>query len=100
MPIQSLRDLSEFNLDELYAVYLGIANADHQWRMRAMYGDAEAATGHSEFRPLSLQQFQQRLDAAQAVTCGETKLRQRLSRQAAAYEVDVDSQLFRNRQAA
>lgn len=100
MSINLLHDLSPLDANELYAVYLAIALADHHWRARAMYGDTKPPTGHSIFRPLSSNQFAARMSAAQRFAGGESLLRQRLSRQAAAYRVDVNAELLRIRQAA
>ncbi len=93
MAIQSLQDLSGLSLSELYTVYLAIARADHQWRIRAMYGDQARPIGHSVFRPLPLAHFAQRLEAAQGIMGGEQSLRGRLSRQAAAYRIDIQAEL-------
>lgn len=100
MSINPLHDLSRLDVNELYAVYLAIARADHQWRARAMYGEATPPRGHSIFRPLSREQFAGRLTAAQRMAGGESMLRQRLSRQAAAYGVDIEKVLIGERQAA
>ena len=89
MAIDTLVDLSGLSVDELYAVYLAIAQSDHQWRLRTLYGEQLPPRGHNEFRPLSEQQFQQRLDMARTIPEGESLLRQRLARQAAAYDVNV-----------
>ncbi len=100
MSISLLHDFSVLDLNELYAVYVAIARADHQWCARAMYGDTTPPFGHSIFRPLSQNQFTARLTAAQELAGGESLLRQRLSRQAAAYRVDVEAELSRTCQAA
>jgi hypothetical protein len=100
MPINPLHDLSALDSNELYATYRAIALADHRWRARAMYGDTIAPPGHCVFRPLSSEQFAARLSAAREFAGGESLLRQRLSRQAAAYRVDVNEELSRIRQAA
>ncbi len=93
MAIQSLQDLSNLSISELYTVYLGIARADHKWRVRAMYGDQPRPIGHSVFRPLPLVHFAQRLEAAQGIVGGERSLRSRLARQAAAYRIDIQAEL-------
>ncbi|MCG8648925.1 MAG: hypothetical protein MI861_03785 [Pirellulales bacterium] len=100
MPIDSLRDLSDLTLNELYSVYLAIALADHRWRIQTLHGDHTPPVGQAEFRPLSIEQFHARLEAAQRIVGGETMLRDRLARQAAAYHVDIDAQLDPLRQAA
>ena len=100
MAIQSLQDLSELSLSELYTVYLAIARADHKWRIRAMYGDQPRPIGHSVFRPLPMVHFEHRLDAAQGIVGGERSLRARLSRQAAAYRIDVPAELKASRSIA
>ena len=95
MPFESLHDLSTLSSDELYMVYLAIARADHQWRVRALYGDTAPPAGHNEFRPLSRELFSERLATAKTMVGGESVLRQRLSRQAAAYGVNVEAELSR-----
>jgi hypothetical protein len=100
MPISPVHNLSLLDSNELYAVYQAIALADHHWRARAMYGDTTPPTGHSVFRPLSREQFVARLSAARTFAGGELLLRRRLSRQAAAYRVDVNEELARICQAA
>lgn len=100
MPIDTLHDLTDLSSTELYVVYLAIARADHRWRVRTLYGDAERPAGHTEFRPLSNEQFEARLEVAKTLTNGESMFRQRLSRQAAAYRVDVGDELYRLRPAA
>lgn len=93
MAIESLEDLSSLSISELYTVYVAIARADHHWRMRALYGDQPRPVGHSEFRPLPLVHFEDRLVGANEVVGGEQTLRGRLARQAAAYRIDVLSEL-------
>jgi hypothetical protein len=100
MAIDTLVDLSGLSVDELYAVYLAIARSDHQWRLRTLYGEQLPPRGHAEFRPLSEQQFQQRLEMARTILDGETLLRRRLARQAAAYNVDVQQAKTQLRRAA
>ena len=100
MPINPVQDFSRLDSSELYVVYRAVARADHQWRARAMYGDTTPPTGHNVFRPLSREQFAARLSAARECAGGESLLRQRLSRQAAAYQVDVNEELARICQAA
>ena len=100
MAIESLADLSDLSFAELYAVYLAIAQSDHDWRVRTMYGQSGPPTGHVEFRPLSEAQFLQRVQKAKSISGGELMLRNRLARQAAAYGVDIDAELAHVRQAA
>jgi hypothetical protein len=88
MAIEGLNDLSSLDMNELYAVYRQIAESDIDWRLRTMYGDRRPPA-HS-FRPLSFEVFRQRFEAACRLEQGESMLRERLSRQAAAYRVDVD----------
>ncbi len=100
MAIEGLQDLSQLTVVELYAVYVEIAKSDFKWRRKAMYGDTQPPPGHSEIRPLPFDLFHQRFLAAQTTVGGESRLRQRLSRQAAAYRVDVNSAVTRIQQAA
>ena len=99
MAIDSLQDLSNLTIAELYGVYLAIAKADHRWRSRAMYGEETPPPGHSEFRPLSQSHFAERFAAAANIVGGEATFRARLARQAAAYRVDVQDELMRRRAA-
>ncbi len=100
MAIDSLHDLSDLNTRELYAVYLAIAVADHRWRERTMFGQSGAPSDHFAFRPLSIDQFADRMECARTLVGGEAMMRNRLARQAAAYEVDVHEELSRIRYAA
>jgi hypothetical protein len=100
MAIEGLHDLSQLSVTELYAVYVDIAESDFNWRRKTMYGDTPPTSGHSEFRPLPFDLFHQRFLAAHSTVGGEARLRQRLSRQAAAYRVDIDSAVTRLQQAA
>lgn len=93
MAIESLHDFSTLTVPELYAVYRAIAQADHRWRIQSFYGDALPPKGHHEFRPLPLSHFQDRLNAARAVSDGEVAFRRQLARQASAYGVDVPAAL-------
>ena len=92
MAIQLQDDLSDLSLEQLYRVYLAIAEADHRWRLRAFHGDHAPPAGQCLLRPLQLEQFRDRLDTSRAVTGGESSFRQRLSRQAAAYGVRLNSE--------
>ena len=100
MAIDSLADLSDLSFTELYAVYLAIARSDHQWRVQTLHGEQAPPFGHFEFRPLSEAQFAQRLNTARTIVGGESMLRGRLARQAAAYKVDVRAELEYLRQVA
>ena len=100
MPLDSLHDLTDLDSRQLYAVYLAIARADHAWRVRTLYGDAGPPAGHLVFRPLSIEQFDNRLQTSATMASGRLMLTQRLSRQARAYGVDVVAELSRLRQAA
>lgn len=100
MAIEELHDLTQLNVAELYAVYIGVAESDLNWRRRTMYGDTPPPPGHAEFRPLPFELFQQRFQAAQNTVGGDSRLRRRLSRQAAAYRVDVHAAVTRLQQAA
>lgn len=100
MAIEGLQDFSQLSVAELYAIYVDVAESDLNWRRKAVYGDAQIPPGHSEFRPLPFAVFDQRFMAAQNTVGGEARLRQRLSRQAAAYRIDVASAVSRIQQAA
>ncbi|MGB7325307.1 MAG: hypothetical protein WBD31_10590 [Rubripirellula sp.] len=95
-----LQDLSKLSVTQLYAVYLGIARADWKWRRTAVYGAAAPPPGHASFRPLTFDVFQERMATASSVLRGDESLRARLSRQAAAYRVDVDAAISSHSQAA
>ena len=100
MAIEGLQDLSLLTVEELYAVYVDVAASDSDWRRKTMYGDTQPPPGHSEIRPLPFDLFHQRFLVAQGTAGGEARIRQRLSRQAAAYRVDVESAVTRIQQAA
>ncbi|TWU58446.1 hypothetical protein Poly51_12240 [Rubripirellula tenax] len=91
MAINGLQDLSKLSIAQMYAVYLSIARADWMWRRAAVYGVAEPPPGHAAFRPLAYEVFEQRMNLASTVFRGDQSLRDRLSRQAAAYRVDVQA---------
>jgi hypothetical protein len=99
MAIEGLDDLSSLDLSELYAVYRKIAESDMNWRLRTMYGDRKPEI-QFQFRPLSFEVFQERYEAACELEHGASMLRERLSRQAAAYRVDVDLAVARLQRAA
>lgn len=99
MAIEGLYDLSSLDVAELYAVYRAIAESDMNWRLRTMYGDRKP-NRQFEFRPLSFELFQERFEAACQLEHGESMLRERLSRQAAAYRVDVGLTIARLQRAA
>ncbi len=100
MAIHSLPDLTSLSINELYNVYLLIARADHHWRIAALYGKQPRPAGHSEFRPLPWEHFSERFAIAQSIVGGEMSLRNRLARQAAAYRIDIDTELRRYRSQA
>ena len=100
MAIEGLKDLSQLTVVELYAFYVDVAESDSDWRRSAMYGDTPPPAGHSVFRPLPFEVFVERFQAAQKSVGGEAILRQRLSRQAAAYRDDINSSVTRYQQAA
>ncbi len=100
MAFETLADLSDLCFGQLYAVYLAIARSDHDWRLRARYGQAAPPNGHAEFRPLSEEQFFDRLHRAQMIAGGEAMLRGRLARQAASYRVDITAELAELQRAA
>lgn len=96
-PLQSLAGLS---IDECYLVYTAIAQADHQHRRTAMYGDETPPPGHAPFRVVPLDCFADRLQNASEVVGGTESFLASLSRQACAYGVDVPAVLARHRSAA
>ena len=100
MAIRGLRDLSNLSLGQLYAVYVGVAQADWNWRCRAAHGTAVPPPGRSGFRPLPFAVFEHRVQAARAMAHGDRTLRNRLARQAAAYRVDVEALIAQTAQAA
>lgn len=100
MAIQSRHDLSLLNVDQLYAVYLAVAQADHRMRTEALYGSSEPPPGHYEHRPLPRSDFEERLRLAGRMAGGDVGFRGRIARQAAAYEVDVPAVLDHLRVAA
>ena len=100
MAIEDLQDLSHLTVVELYAIYVDVAESDLNWRRKAMYGNTQPPPGHSALRPLPFELFDQRFVAAQSASGGEARLRQRVSRQAAAYRIDVASAVSRIQQAA
>src|SRR6056297_825740 len=69
--IRGLRDLSNLSLGQLYAVYVGVAKADWNWRRRAAHGSVEPPPGHSGFRPLPFAVFEHRVQAAQTLAHGD-----------------------------
>src|SRR5690606_10227045 len=75
----------------LYAVYLEIAKRDHRLRVQALYGKQSPPPGHTPLRPLPLEHFVQRLQAAQASPHGEEAFRRQLARGAKVYGVDCIS---------
>lgn len=79
----------------LYAIYLEIAKRDHRLRVQALYGKQNPPPGHTPLRPLPLDHFVQRLQAAQAVPGGEETFRRQLARWAKVYGVDCLSVVSR-----
>lgn len=100
MAIQTRHDLSLLPVDELYAVYLAVARADHRMRTDALYGNSQPPPGHYEHRPLPRRDFEERLGLARRMAGGEAGFRGRIARQAAAYEVDIPAVLDHLRAAA
>ncbi len=74
-------------MDEMYAVYLEIAERDYACRIQALYGKAGSRTGHNLFRPLSSLEFAERYSSARLTPESDREFRQQLARQAAAYGV-------------
>jgi hypothetical protein len=81
--------VASFGATEWYAVYLAIAERDHQWRIHALYGTLERPVGHSPFRPLSLADFTQRMTATWKTPGGEEAFVRQMLRRAYYYGVDV-----------
>ncbi len=74
---------------ELYLVYLEVARRDHDWRIRALYGDQQRPESHTPFRPLSESVFLQRRQAVANLLQGPLRFQQQLLRRAHYYRVDV-----------
>ncbi len=100
MAIGPLQNLIGLETDDLYLVYVAVARADHRHRISAMYGDAGPPPGHAPFRVVSRDCFTQRMQLAAQLHGGQASLLGRLSRQAAAYGVDIPAEIARQRQAA
>ncbi len=81
--------VASFETTEWYAVYLAIAERDHQWRIHALYGTLERPAGHSAFHPLSRADFEQRMTAAQQAPGGSQAFIDQMLRRAYYYGVDV-----------
>ena len=79
----------------LYAVYLEVAKRDHRLRVQALYGKQSPPPGHTPLRPLPLEHFVQRFQAAQASSGGEVAFRRQLARWAKVYGVDCISVVSR-----
>ncbi|WP_145176532.1 hypothetical protein [Rubripirellula lacrimiformis] len=92
--------MSNLSVEQLYSVYLAVARADWLWRRRAVYGATTPPPGHAEFRPLAFPVFKLRMDTVASVLRGDTILRERLSRQASAYGIDIASAMTIQSQAA
>jgi hypothetical protein len=82
-------DFSTLSVDRLYDLYLSIAQSDHVFRIRAIYGTGLPPQGHCEFRPLSRETFTQRVLHYDSLEDGRIGIsfRQRLARQAFAYGI-------------
>lgn len=78
-----------FDTADWYAVYLKIAECDHQWRIRALYGDTLRPSGHIPFRPLPLADFTLRYEAAMQAPGGREAFVSQMLRRAYYYRVDV-----------
>ncbi len=79
------------SLHDLYAVYHEIARLDHACRREALYGKQTPPPGHTPFRPLPLEHFEARFEAAKQLPDGETMFRKQLARQAKVYGATVTS---------
>jgi len=86
------------SLADLYAIYVQIAKADHSVRRAALYGSQSPPPGHTPFRPLPLEHFEARFEAALQVVSGEDIFRRQLARLAQVY--GVSGTPTSNRQAA
>ncbi|WP_283430741.1 hypothetical protein [Neorhodopirellula lusitana] len=94
--------MSTLSIDHLYDLYFAIAESDHAFRIRSLYGETKPPTGHCEFRPLTRESFTQRVlhyDTLEEGAIGAS-LRQRLARQACAYGVSVSGAQSSSRRAA
>lgn len=87
--IGPLMDVSSLTVDQLYDLYIAIAEKDHAFRLRSLYGTVAPPAGHCVFRPLSRDGFVQRVLHYDSLEGGQIgcSLRQRLARQATAYGV-------------
>ncbi len=79
------------SLTELYAVYHEVARLDHACRREALYGKQTPPPGHTPFRPLPLEHFEARFEAAKRLPDGERMFRQQLARQASVYGARLQS---------
>ena len=93
MAIESHQEMADLTVDELYLVYLAIAQCDHQWRRQSLYGGRQLPKNQCDLRPLDREQFVQRFKKAKTFVGGELMLRQRLARQAATYDIDLSTAL-------
>lgn len=93
MAIGPLMDVSSFTVDEIYDLYYAIAEKDHAFRLQSLYGADAPPAGHCEFRPLTRDAFMQRVRHYDSLDGGQISrsLRERLSRQAAAYAVEYQA---------
>lgn len=79
------------NLHDLYSVYHEIARLDHACRRQALYGNQTPPPGHTPFRPLPLEHFEARFEAAKQLPSGEVTFRKQLARQAKVYGATTTS---------
>ena len=86
------------SVNDLYAVYFEIAKRDHAVRRAALYGDQAPPAGHTPFRPLPIEHFEARFNAAAEIRGGEDIFRRQLARQAKVY--GVETRAVAGRQAA
>lgn len=83
---QSQRLLNE---QELFAIYLEVARADHAWRRRSFYGDQTPPESHTPFRPLNAAIFSERFRGACTLADGHQRFQAQLLRRASFYKVDT-----------
>lgn len=92
MAIGPLMDVSSLTIDEIYDLYYAIAEKDHAFRLRSLYGVDAPPAGHCVFRPLCRDSFTHRVRHYDSLDGGQIgrSLRERLARQAAAYGVEYE----------
>jgi hypothetical protein len=86
-PQQKIEPLSG-SVAVLYQIYLEIAEKDHRCRIQALYGKLTPPTGHTPYRPLPMDHFIDRFEAAKNIPNGEVVFRKQLARLACVYGVD------------